>query len=286
VSGVITDGGDNVYFGDTTGCPAPGANSVVADPKLATALADNGGSVQTLAILQNSAAIDRVPTNNCPQTTDQRGISRPQGPKCDSGAYENAPPAIGNATATAVDMTSGTVTATIAPNLSSSDTTVNVQYGTSTSYGSSTAAQPVPRASSSPASFSASLKGLNAGTTYHAEVVATNGDGTSTSSDLTFTTVPPPPGLAASLSSATTSGATLTLKIACAGGGPSGGNCAGPITLTSHKTTQGSKIVALTAKAKKKKKKPKPKPPPKVTKTVTVATGSYSVATGQTARRS
>jgi hypothetical protein len=63
------------------------------DPKLGP-LADNGGSTETIALLPGSPAIDAVPTADCtdtsgnPVTTDQRGVSRPQGTACDIGAFE------------------------------------------------------------------------------------------------------------------------------------------------------------------------------------------------------
>ena len=50
-------------------------------------LADNDGSTQSMALLPGSAAIDTGDNMVCP-TTDQRGVSRPQGAACDIGAYE------------------------------------------------------------------------------------------------------------------------------------------------------------------------------------------------------
>ena len=55
-------------------------------------LADNGGQTKTHALGPGSVAIDAVTDctdlNNNPVSTDQRGVSRPQGPKCDAGAFE------------------------------------------------------------------------------------------------------------------------------------------------------------------------------------------------------
>ena len=63
-------------------------------------------------------------------------------------------------------------------------------------------------------------------TTYHFDVVATNADGQTTTSDGVFTTLPP---LTASIAQASTVGPALRLTIACGGGfGP--GTCAGPIS--------------------------------------------------------
>ena len=60
-------------------------------------LQDNGGPTKTIALLPTSPAVDAIPVANCtdvhgnPITTDQRGITRPQGPACDIGAYEFIP---------------------------------------------------------------------------------------------------------------------------------------------------------------------------------------------------
>ncbi len=55
------------------------------------ALRDNGGPTKTLALAANSPAINHIPAGHgrCP-STDQRGVHRPQGKKCDIGAYERA----------------------------------------------------------------------------------------------------------------------------------------------------------------------------------------------------
>jgi hypothetical protein len=66
-------------------------------------LADNGGPTMTHALLTDSPAIDAGPPTDgdpiaCPPpTTDQRGVSRPQGSACDIGTFEleqNAAPTV------------------------------------------------------------------------------------------------------------------------------------------------------------------------------------------------
>ena len=59
-----------------------------ANPKLGL-LQDNGGWTRTRAIGSGSPAIDSGDSAGCP-STDQRGVSRPQGAACDRGAYEVA----------------------------------------------------------------------------------------------------------------------------------------------------------------------------------------------------
>jgi hypothetical protein len=75
------EGSGNLMF--PAGCG--GAGGVVADPKLGP-LANNGGLTQTHALLTGSPAIDAA-VGNCP-STDQRGITRPQGTACDIGSVE------------------------------------------------------------------------------------------------------------------------------------------------------------------------------------------------------
>ena len=80
--GAVTDDGHNIGFPDAA-CP-----SAHVDPLLSP-LADNGGPTRTQAPNAGSIALDGVPPGGagCP-ATDQRGVSRPQGPACDIGAFE------------------------------------------------------------------------------------------------------------------------------------------------------------------------------------------------------
>ena len=73
----VTDLGGNL----STDATCPGINS---DPKLGP-LAHNGGPTQTMALLPGSPAIDAAA---CRLPVDQRGVARPQGLRCDIGAYE------------------------------------------------------------------------------------------------------------------------------------------------------------------------------------------------------
>ena len=240
-AGVLVDQGGNVEFAASS-CPA---GFLRADPKL-TGLADNGGPTQTIALQAGSAAIHHVRT--CVLGTDQRGVGRPVGSACDSGAYEVAPPSLSGISAGGITTTSATIAAALNPNLH--DAKVVVNYGLTPSYGSSTPPQDLG-AGNAPAPFTAALAGLQPGTTYHFDVVAANADGTTTSSDGVFTTLPP---LTASIAGASSTGPVLSLTIACGGGfGP--GTCAGTI--------------GLTARAAKKQHH-----------AVTVGAGSYSVNSG------
>jgi hypothetical protein len=89
--GTVTDGGGNLRFPPSdTSCPSTFDSG---DPKLAPGLHDNGGPTPTLALLPGSAGIDKVQPALCP-SADQRGVGRPQGSRCDIGAFEFARPAI------------------------------------------------------------------------------------------------------------------------------------------------------------------------------------------------
>jgi hypothetical protein len=57
---------------------------------------DNGGPTRTIQLLASSPALDAVPLEACTDagaalTTDQRGVTRPQGAGCDIGAFERVP---------------------------------------------------------------------------------------------------------------------------------------------------------------------------------------------------
>ena len=248
-AGVLTDQGGNVEFAAAS-CPA---GFLRADPRL-TGLADNGGPTQTIALQPGSAAIHHVRT--CVLSTDQRGVGRPVGSACDSGAYQVAPPSVIGVSAGTITTTTATIAASVNPNVQ--DTTVVVNYGRTQSYGSSTPPQDLG-AGNAPVPFTASIAGLAPDTTYHFQVVATNADGRTVSSDGVFTTLPP---LTASIARASTTGPTLSLTVAC-GGGSGPGTCAGKIRLTSH--------VAMKRAHAGRTKRPK---------ALTVATGSYSVQSG------
>ena len=187
--GTITDGGHNLVFslsqlGGMVPDPCNLSGFSTGDPKLA-APADNGGSTQTMRLQPGSAAIDRVPATgaSCP-ATDQRGVARPGGTRCDIGAYEVAPPTATTGPASQISRHGATVSATVIAN--AADATVQFEYGTSTTYGSSTTQQTATGVT--PVSLLAQLSSLSPGTTYHYRVVASSNDGTTVSGDRTFET--------------------------------------------------------------------------------------------------
>jgi outer membrane protein assembly factor BamB len=89
--------------------------------------------------------------------------------------------------ATNIASSSATLNGTVEPHGLS--TTVYFQYGTTTSYGSTTASQ--TKTGDTYQNVSANITGLTAGTTYHFRIVATNSAGTRYGADKTFAAVPP-----------------------------------------------------------------------------------------------
>ena len=83
--GPFTDEGHNICSDSSAAFSASGSQNNT-DPKIGL-LADNGGPTQTLALQSGSPAIDGGDDAACPPT-DQRGVLRPQGGHCDSGAFE------------------------------------------------------------------------------------------------------------------------------------------------------------------------------------------------------
>jgi chitodextrinase len=85
----VTDGGYNIDTGSSCGFSAANHSMSNTQPEL-DALASNGGPTQTMALPAGSPAINAIPatTVGCTGSTDQRGVTRPQGSGCDIGAYE------------------------------------------------------------------------------------------------------------------------------------------------------------------------------------------------------
>jgi CSLREA domain-containing protein len=89
VAGGITSQGDNISSDGTcvtTSIPLNDRNNT--NPRL-NALANNGGPTLTHALQNTSPAINEVRNIPCSPGTDQRGVVRPTGPRCDIGAFES-----------------------------------------------------------------------------------------------------------------------------------------------------------------------------------------------------
>ena len=83
-SGTVNDAGYNLCSDGTAGFSGIGSLNHV-DPML-SALSQNGGQTPTIGLLAGSPARDAIVSGFPP--TDQRGVTRPQGPAGDIGAFE------------------------------------------------------------------------------------------------------------------------------------------------------------------------------------------------------
>ena len=86
----LTPAGVNLIEDGSCGASADLTHFRTGDPLLGD-LAPNGGPTQTMALLVGSPAIDAAEDDSLCPDTDQRGAARPQGAKCDIGAFEQAP---------------------------------------------------------------------------------------------------------------------------------------------------------------------------------------------------
>jgi predicted outer membrane repeat protein len=84
----ISSQGDNLESANTCGLTS-GGDLIDLDPRVGP-LQNNGGSTLTHALELDSPARDAGTNSGCP-ATDQRGVTRPQGARCDIGAYEGLP---------------------------------------------------------------------------------------------------------------------------------------------------------------------------------------------------
>ncbi len=88
-NGTVTSAGDNI--GNDGSCVTTSAilNDRANLDALLVGLANNGGPTKTMALQTASPAIDQVTINTAACTgTDQRGVTRPAGLRCDTGAVE------------------------------------------------------------------------------------------------------------------------------------------------------------------------------------------------------
>jgi parallel beta helix pectate lyase-like protein len=87
--GPLTTAGFNLE--SATDCAFTGSGDKQrSNPQLAP-LAANGGPSSTMALLPGSPAIDTGDPACPPPASDQRGVTRHQGPRCDIGAFEAVP---------------------------------------------------------------------------------------------------------------------------------------------------------------------------------------------------
>lgn len=175
--------GYKVYFGTahaTYGSPVDVGNQTTY-----TVIGLNSGTFYFAVTAYDTSGNESDPSNETTKTV--------------SG--DSTPPAISAITSTGITGISATITWTTNE---ASDT--QVQYGTTSSYGSSTT-----RNTTMLTFHSQGLTGLSASTTYHFKVVSSDASGNlATSGDNTFTTAAPPDTTAPVISGITSSSITVT----------------------------------------------------------------------------
>jgi hypothetical protein len=184
-----------------------------------------------------------------------------------ANAYQPDAPVTGGASG--VGQTTATVSGTVNPGGARAN--VSFQFGTTTAYGQSTAAQTTGPDNAADA-FSAALTGLSAGTTIHYRAIASSDFGTQVGADQTLNTQsPPPPPVVpgkASVGHARVSGNTVSVPITCKGDT----SCTVSLKLTVTETLRGHKLVAVSARKAKVTRK-----------TVVLGTASATIKAGRTA---
>jgi hypothetical protein len=160
--------GTDTSYGSSAPC-VPAAASIPPDSNVHAVSADITGLEPNTTY---HFRLDAANANGSNQGSDQTFTTLPT-------------PLIDGASVTNLSATSADLNARIDPD--GLDTTYHLEYGTSTSYGTSV---PIPDADigsgSSDVAVTQHLSGLSANTTYHWRVIATNADGTTTSPDHTF----------------------------------------------------------------------------------------------------
>ncbi|HVR08551.1 MAG TPA: hypothetical protein VMW75_10935, partial [Thermoanaerobaculia bacterium] len=102
-----------------------------------------------------------------------------------TSACSTSAPTVGTSPANSISQTAATLAGTVNPN--GATTNAYFQWGTTTSYGTTTFSQNVGAGTSS-VPYSVNLAGLSCATTYHFRAAAANSGGTSFGADQSFTT--------------------------------------------------------------------------------------------------
>jgi len=201
ISGALASGGSLVFDADTA------SQQINVAFATSTALSGSGTLVQLKVHFVNSGTSQLAFNSTFEFNNGTPAASVTEG----SIKITGLPPVAATMTATNIGSTSATINGLV--NANGSSTTVEFDYGTSTSYGNSVTASQSPVTGSSNVSVSVNLTGLTQFTEYHYRVKATNSNGTNYGEDLVFTTysIPSAPTVS-TLSASTISSSSSTLN--------------------------------------------------------------------------
>jgi hypothetical protein len=158
-------------FGDTAGTLYSSDSPTAAPPTWSSATTTNLGPVSGVSCIDAGICA----------AVDSDGYA----------AFATLPaPAAGTDAATAVTQTTATLTGTVDPN-DAPLTDCEFDYGTSTSYDMSAPCETPPAATAGSQAVTATVAGLAAGTTYHFQLVAASGAGSTQGGDLSLHTPNP-----------------------------------------------------------------------------------------------
>ena len=139
--------------------------------------------------LRFSPTVDAGATDSANGLLDLDGDARSFEGHTDIGAYEFVvPPAVTLGPANAIGPTSASLSGTVL-NGAADEAQVEVQWGTTASYGHTTG-EAAYAVATAPVPYAATLTGLPPNTVIHYRFVATNSGGTNATPDRTFTTLP------------------------------------------------------------------------------------------------
>jgi hypothetical protein len=185
VTGTLNPGGDATTYQFEYGTSASyGLTTAAVDAGAGTA--DVSARATLASLTTNTTYHYRLVATNA------AGVARGADKSFKTAAPASAP-AISSRAATSVTSLGATLNAGVSPR--SLATTVHFEYGTSTSYGTSTADQAIG-AGSSTVSVSAPIGGLKPGTKYNFRAVATSAAGIARGANRSFTTPKAPTGVA------------------------------------------------------------------------------------------
>lgn len=176
LNGSVNPGGGSTsyhfQYGPTTSYGSTTSNHSAGSGKLPVSVSDGISH-----LLGNATYHARLVSTNASGTTNGADITF---------TTANLAPALTSPAATSITATGARITAMLDP--AGQTTTYTVEYGTTSSYGLTSAASTLA-ATSSPRTIGVGLGHLAKNTTYHYRVTATNGGGTTSTTDRVFTTL-------------------------------------------------------------------------------------------------